>query len=172
MNIHRLIGMSALALLIFSGVAAADTMTYSSGGVFSDPPPGTSVETFNSLSLSLGTLGSYSNGFATFSSTGIIADPSTSVPNTSNTAEPYPDTTPYLSIEGGGTETITFTGPIAPTMFGLYWGSIDQYNQVVLNYVGGTSETFTGLSVPPPANGDQSAANTNGYVPGVVVSRS
>jgi hypothetical protein len=159
LDINRVLGLSAMVLLAFSGAAAADTMTFSSGGVFADPPPGTSVETFNALTPG-SALGSYSDSFASFSGTGVIADPTTSVPNNPDTAEPFPDTTPYLSVEGGETETISF-GAVAPTTFGFYWGSIDQYNQVILNFVGGGSQTFTG---PNPANGDQSASSTNGYV--------
>ena len=161
MIIYRIVGLSAMAMLAFSGVAAAETIAYSSGGFFAAPPAGTSVETFDSLTLG-STLSNYSDTFATFTGTGIIADPSTSVPHNSNTAEPYPDQTQYLSVQGNQSETITF-GAFKPTTFGIYWGSIDTYNQVVLNFVGG-SQTYTGPDVPPPANGNQSASDTNGYV--------
>ncbi|MFX5526302.1 hypothetical protein ABTD59_18810, partial [Acinetobacter baumannii] len=38
------------------------------------------------------------------------------------------DTTNYLSIGAGATETITFAS--AKNAFGLYWGSVDPYNSI------------------------------------------
>ena len=146
MNFGKVALLSALPLLALGGAAGAETITFSSGGVFGSPPAGTSVESFDSLALN-STLSSYTNGFATFTGTGVILDPSTSVPSNPNSAEPFADTTKYLSIQGGKSETITF-GALKPTTFGLYWGSIDLYNSVKLNYVGGTSDTYTGGTVP------------------------
>ncbi|MBR1125862.1 VCBS domain-containing protein [Bradyrhizobium lablabi] len=73
------------------------------------------------------------------------------------------DTTKYLSIGAGGTETITFTTP--KNAFALYWGSIDSYNTIKF-YDGSTLvASYTGADVSPLlANGNQGSFASNGYV--------
>jgi hypothetical protein len=82
-------------------------------------------------------------------------------------ATPAGDNTNYMSILGGKSETLTFTGGSKNT-FGLYWGSIDTYNEIqffsgatsVGDYFGNT------LNATPPVeyNGDQSSLHTNAYI--------
>ena len=43
-------------------------------------------------------------------------------------AQPYGDSTNYMAVLGGGSETIAYAGP--RTSFGLYWGSVDAYNSL------------------------------------------
>ena len=73
------------------------------------------------------------------------------------------DTTNYLSIGGGGSETITFTSE--KNTFGLYWGSLDSYNSIKF-YDGNTLvASYTGDQFAPLfPTGNQSSFSSNGYV--------
>ena len=155
--------LASVIMAALSCTANADTLTFTNGS--SPGPsilPGTNTETFDTSLSPLNQTANFTDSFATFAGSAIIADPATSVPNNGNTAEPWPDTTQYLSIQANDLETVTF-GSFQPTTIGFYWGSVDAYNQVVLNFVGGTSETFTDTSNPAPHNGDQTNPDTNGY---------
>ncbi len=86
------------------------------------------------------------------------------------TAAPYvgpshggQDTTNYLSIGGGGSETITFNSE--KNSFGLYWGSLDSYNTIKF-YDGNTLvASYTGDQFAPLfPSGNQSSFSSNGYV--------
>jgi VCBS repeat-containing protein len=86
------------------------------------------------------------------------------------TAAPYvgpqhggQDTTNYLSIGGGGSETITFNSE--KNSFGLYWGSLDSYNTIKF-YDGDTLvASYTGSQFAPLfPSGNQSSFSSNGYV--------
>ncbi|MCP4617981.1 MAG: hypothetical protein GY844_16300 [Bradyrhizobium sp.] len=73
------------------------------------------------------------------------------------------DTTKYLSIGAGATETITFDS--AKNAFGLYWGSVDDYNTI--KFYNGTTliASYTGADISPLlANGNQGSFSSNGYV--------
>jgi hypothetical protein len=71
-----------------------------------------------------------------------------------------------LTVPGGATETITLAAGKVGTSFGLYWGSVDAYNQIEFVLANGTTETFTGSSVIPllQANGGTTSFASNGYV--------
>jgi VCBS repeat-containing protein len=73
------------------------------------------------------------------------------------------DTTNYLSVGAGGTETITFAHE--QNAFGLYWGSVDSYNKISF-YHGATLVTsYTGADVTPLfPSGNQGSFSSNGYV--------
>jgi hypothetical protein len=74
----------------------------------------------------------------------------------SSTADPNQ----YLSVEGGETETLS-TPSI--TKISLYIGSLDSFNSITFTGPGGVTYTGTQLGlVSGAANGDQTAANTNG----------
>ncbi len=73
------------------------------------------------------------------------------------------DTTNYLSIGGGGSETITFASE--KNAFGLYWGSLDSYNTI--NFYDGTTlvASYTGNDILPLfPTGNQGSFSSNGYV--------
>jgi VCBS repeat-containing protein len=73
------------------------------------------------------------------------------------------DTTKYLSIGAGATETITFDS--AKNAFGLYWGSVDDYNTI--KFYNGTTlvASYTGADISPLlATGNQGSFAANGYV--------
>ncbi len=135
---------------------------------------GLNTETFNGQSE-----GSHSNngaGYGNFYTAALNATFSASghagvVDNSSNvTSAPFigplpggADTTNYLSIGGGASETITFGAE--ENAFGLYWGSVDSYNTIAF-YHGGTLVTsYTGADIAPLlANGGQGSFASNGYV--------
>jgi PEP-CTERM motif len=106
-------------------------------------------------------------GSIAFSGTAIIAKNAVGTA-AGISATPAGDTTNYMSILGGKSETLTFSG--AQNKFGLFWGSIDSYNSVAF-YLGNSATPFLTLfgnnlnAVPALGfNGDQSGALTNAYV--------
>ena len=73
------------------------------------------------------------------------------------------DTTNYLSIGAGGTETITFTSE--KSTFGLYWGSLNSFNTI--KFYDGTTlvASYSGADIIPLfPNGNQGSFASNGYV--------
>lgn len=155
-------------------VAAPTALDVLDPGVI-DNSLGLHTETFNQV-----TAGSASNNGtghgnfysealgATFSASGhsgVVNGSSSGV-----TAAPYvgpshggQDTTNYLSIGGGGSETITFNSE--KNTFGLYWGSLDSYNSIKF-YDGDTLvASYTGDQFAPLfPTGNQSSFSSNGYV--------
>jgi hypothetical protein len=80
-------------------------------------------------------------------------------------ADPYGNgAANYLAVYTGGNATFTLNKP--STYFGLTWGSVDSYNYLTVNEVGGGSYTIDGSTVTSSgvpsrtANGDQSAIGT------------
>jgi VCBS repeat-containing protein len=154
-------------------VAAPTALEVLAPGVI-DNSLGLRTETFNQVTAgSASNNGTGSGNFhssaldATFSSSGHsgVVHGSSSV-----TAAPYvgpqnggQDTTNYLSIGGGGSETITFTSE--KNTFGLYWGSLDAYNSIKF-YDGDTLvASYTGDQFAPLfPSGNQSSFSSNGYV--------
>jgi hypothetical protein len=81
-------------------------------------------------------------------------------------AEPFHDTTQYLTVQpGGSTETIQFAS--AFQRFGLYWGSIDTYNSIAFFRGNTLLDTITGAiaagAVPALAQGQQANDANNRY---------
>ena len=122
--------------------------------------PGTS-------NIHTGSVPSSING-VTFSGTAIIVN---NAPGTAAgiSATPAGDLTNYMSILGGKSETLAFA--TAQTSFGLYWGSIDAYNEVQFLLGNSSVATYFGntLNAVPPvgSNGDQFnqlALSTNAYI--------
>ena len=73
------------------------------------------------------------------------------------------DTTNYLSIGGGASETIRFHHD--QNSFGLYWGSVDPGNSISFYESDKLVATYTGADVAPLlANGGQTSSSSNGYV--------
>jgi hypothetical protein len=122
--------------------------------------------TFSGTSIKWGAAPA-SAGDVTFSGTAIIAKNAAGT-SAGISATPAGDTTNYMSILSGKSETLTFSG--VQNKFGLYWGSIDSYNSIAF-YLGGAATPFLTLfgntlnAVPALGyNGDQSGALTNAYV--------
>jgi fibronectin-binding autotransporter adhesin len=171
-----LITLGACALIAgLAGSAQAITVT-SAAGLFSTGPVNFNDTTFDSISTPLTWLGTnikYNNTFSgtldgiTFSGGAIIAK-NIEGSAAGVSATPYLDTTPYMSILGGLSETLTFSG--TKSSFGLYWGSIDAYNEI--QFFSGSSAIpfaiYSGstLNAAPPvgSNGDQSSLSSNAYI--------
>jgi VCBS repeat-containing protein len=72
------------------------------------------------------------------------------------------DATNYLSIGAGGTETIKF-GALEDT-FGLYWGSVDPFNQIDFYKDNTLVATFSGGDISQLLASHQGLFASNGYV--------
>ena len=70
----------------------------------------------------------------------------------------------YFAVLGGGSATFTFGSGVSS--FGFDLGSADDYNSILVTFVGGATQLFSGalLNPPGPATGNQSIAGTNGRV--------
>jgi fibronectin-binding autotransporter adhesin len=132
---------------------AAETFDSLSGGALSNNGAGTG--NFHSAILN-----------ATFSASGnagIVSGSFAGVTGAPFVGPGVADTTNYLSIGAGGTETITFASE--ENTFGLYWGSVDSYNTI--SFYNGTTlvASYTGNDISPLfATGNQGSFSSNGYV--------
>ena len=88
------------------------------------------------------------------------------------TARPaFGSTGNYLGVQANNTSSLSFTLP-GVQVLSFVIGSLDWYNEVVLNFKSGGSRTLTGLEIITgnladsglPANGNQTSAATNGRV--------
>lgn len=163
------------ALVVWSDHARAVVVTASSGP-FSAGNANTNNDitfdgvatpnTFSGTSIQWGAVPASLGGIA-FSGTAIIAKNAAGT-SAGISATPAGDTTNYMSILGGKSETLTFSG--TQNKFGLYWGSIDSYNSIAFYLTGSASPFLTlfgnNLNAVPALgfNGDQSGALTNAYV--------
>lgn len=90
-----------------------------------------------------------------------------SVPGMS--AQPAGDTTPYLSVaypDERGIETFTAAAGTTYNYFGLYWGSIDTYNNIRFYSDGQLLAQVSGLNLIQQSSlfGNQTSPLTNRYV--------
>lgn len=79
-----------------------------------------------------------------------------------------PDATDYLTTPKDGTQnwSTVYFNRNTYNYLGLFWGSIDYYNQIEFLNNNTVVASYTGTQIlnPNPANGDQSAPSTNLYV--------
>ncbi len=145
----RTLFLSGIALLALSSAAnAAVTTSFGPGGA--SPSTGfTVIDTFDNL-----------GGVSATTGTVLIKSP----PSDSQGAPPansVPAGTPYLSVLGGGSATITFERPVFNFQFD--WGSIDDYNTLTIFSSAGTKVIIPGTaSFPNAADGNQFLPGTNG----------
>jgi hypothetical protein len=95
-------------------------------------------------------------GFAQYSSSGNAGI------NLSGAAAPAQDTSKFLGVGTNASVTINFGEAV--DYFGLYWGSIDNYNFVDLYKGGNLLATITGLQAAATPNGNQTSPTTNRYI--------
>ena len=163
------------ALVAFSDHARAVVVTASSGPFSAGNSNTNNDITFDSLATPSTFVGTSIQwgaapaalGSIAFSGTAIIAKNAAGT-SAGISATPAGDTTNYMSILGGKSETLTFSG--TQNRFGLFWGSIDSYNSVAF-YSGNSATPFLTLfgntlnAVPALGfDGNQSVALTNAYV--------
>jgi hypothetical protein len=149
--------------LFVTGQASAVTITALGDNVIlpgptSPPSNAQFVENFNSTGVTLGNLANFTDSFATFTTLG-SAIVQGSVPN--QNAAPWSggvDTTPYLAVFGDTTETIKLKSGLIGNQFGLFIGSLDNYNTIkffqgatlVASLTGADIAAATGMSTTQP----------------------
>jgi len=75
------------------------------------------------------------------------------------------DPTPYYTVPRvEGSDSLTLEFGDAYNYFGLFWGSIDDYNTIEFLLDGLSVASFDGNGVTNPADGNQQAPSTNTYV--------
>ncbi|HEY7641589.1 MAG TPA: PEP-CTERM sorting domain-containing protein [Steroidobacteraceae bacterium] len=144
----------AFALALAASVSQAGVIhTVLDPGYLTSQVPSVTTVDFNN-----GTCGAYTNCFGD----GALVTGSVS----GRYATPYLDNTRYLSIPfNHSSGSATFTTPGSYNYFGLYWGSLDDYNSISF-YNGATLvRTFGGTEIwPLLANGGQTSWSSNRYV--------
>lgn len=159
---HLLALLAPLALSVSPSAHAGVTVTQiGPGGV---PLPILSgfgsIATFDTITQtpygSTNPTGSFTDGGGSWSGTGVVMN------NHGGGAmrlyaEPYNDTSNYMAVLKNQSETVTYRQTYSE--LGLYWGSIDTYNDLTL-YDGAFSVT---IPVPAVANGDQLSDLSNRY---------
>jgi hypothetical protein len=171
----------SLALMVLStaclfGVPAKAAIVVTDfGSTFPAPTflAGSYVQTFDSSPApSAGSVATFSDTTATFTATGVTSSKIVTGTSTNNYVAPLNDTTNYLSIFGGGKETITLnSGVTASGTFGLYIGSLDPYNSILFYDNGKLIASYTGAQIDAAtlASGgtelkDNSSNTSSGYV--------
>lgn len=77
-------------------------------------------------------------------------------------ATPWEDSTSYLAVEPGKDTTMKFAK--AADYFGLYWGSVDNYNHIDFYSGNALVKSFTGKDVSTTATGHWTGKSDNVYV--------
>jgi hypothetical protein len=170
---RKTLAVLAFSSALFACAQANATIAVSLPGV--DHPLGNAGETFNTAPAS-GTFFSTALN-AQFTSAGAVirtgTDSTSSAPWVGPLQQtggpllggPGRDITQYLSIGGGASETINFAPGTIATTLGLYWGSVDAFNQIQFLRNGSVIDTFNGTNISPLlANGGQTAFSSNRYV--------
>ena len=132
----------ALAAAVFCGSASYASVVVS----VADPGVGTNVGmNFNSLpaSTAVNAPSPFTLGNWTFTNGGGRVEINNG--GSSNGAQPAGTSGNYLSVLGGGTENVSFAAPL--TSFSFFWGSIDTYNKVTVDLLGGGTQVFTGSDI-------------------------
>jgi len=86
--------------------------------------------------------------------------------SSNNGAQPLGTTGNYLSVLGGGSENVTFSNR---SSFSFFWGSLDNYNTIVVHTTTDGDVTFLGSAIPGlvgngvQATGCQTLTNCNRY---------
>jgi hypothetical protein len=165
MHISGLLG--AVVALGLSTAANAASITILPPGDLGPPNGYGAGATFTSVVAqpygSTASSGSFVDGSATFSGTGVVMN-NGGQGSDGLYATPFGDATNYMAVLGGGSEAISYSS--AMNSFGLYWGSVDTYNSLTFYKGNILVETITGFDVAPPmnANGGQTDYASNGYV--------
>src|ERR1700722_18291327 len=146
---HFIAMLGAVSAFALAGHASAAVMYTFDGGAPSPSAGYVVVDNFNT---------SLSNAFVTATGSGVIHAPGSDGTG-AQPANSIPCCTPYLTVTGGGSETLTFAHPVEAVQFD--WGSVDSYNTLTIDYTPASTIGVGGSVVAPPANGDQSAAATN-----------
>jgi hypothetical protein len=74
----------------------------------------------------------------------------------------FGDGSRYLSVLANGSARINFAQPATGLSFDV--GSLDSFNSVTLNFVGGSTQSFTAGQLVANPNGDRASPTTNGRI--------
>ena len=154
----------AALVLPLHAIAGVTITALGPGGVPlpSLPPAFTNIATFDSIAQTpygyTTPTGPFTNGGGSWSGTGIVMN-NQGGGSLGLYAEPYNDTTNYMAVLGGSSETVTYNHTYSE--LGLYWGSIDSYN--VLTLVNTLTSQSAIVPVPPVDDGGQTSADSNRY---------
>src|SRR6266480_855204 len=150
------------ATLSFGTAAKATVVNVAAAG----PGVGTNVGmNFNSLpaSTAVNAPASFTIGDWTF--TNGTQPVQVNIGTSDNGAQPLGTSGNYLSVLAGGSENVSFS---ARSSFSFFWGSIDNFNTIVVHTTNG-DETFLGSAIPGivgngvEATGCQTLTNCNRY---------
>jgi hypothetical protein len=150
------------AIVLPVGAQAAVTVTpVGAGGTPYVSVPGlTSIATFDSIAQTpygqTSATPAFTDGGGSWSGGGVVME-NAGLDSLGLYAEPLNDTTNYMAVLGGQSETVTYNK--LQSQMGLYWGSIDSYNVLTL-FNGANSVT---VPVPAFASGGQSSSDSNQY---------
>lgn len=154
MTMRNALGFLTTSALVFGFSTGAHAAAIS----FSDPgATATSVSGMTTVDFNDGTHGAYTGasgdyGFVSGSEEGYYA-------------EPQDIDSPFLAVPRDHfTGSVQFDLGSSANYFGLYWGSIDDYNSISFYEDGSLVGSFSGDDVAGQANGHQSSYETNRYV--------
>jgi hypothetical protein len=151
---------SALAVLFAVSSAAHAVTIVASPGALTGLVPGGAVD-FSTAPAS----GSFTENGITFTPVGAGGGIVVSGSSPGNYASPAGYSGNYMALLTNQSEILTFSHRM--DIFGLYWGSIDSYNNVqfLLNGVQvGNIISGSDLAAPIVASGDQSGGDSNAYI--------
>ena len=136
--------------------AQATTITLSDPGVFDTAVSNATIIDFANGCDGAGGYASCSGDYmiVTGSQSGQYAEPYQLGSDTEYLTVPNPESSGSANLELGTTANY----------FGLYWGSVDDYNTIEFLLNGAVVDSFTGDQVMPPADGTTDSWDTNRYV--------
>ena len=144
---------ASAALLAFASPALAAVTVVSNDPGAPDPgaPAGTTVVADFSSSLPSG---------VTNTTSGAVVTVAGSMPGQYAQPAPLSPDNAYQAVQTGGSSTFSFDKSLG--VFSFYWGSIDTYNTLTFRRGDGSLvQSFTGSGFAAPANGNQTASDTN-----------
>lgn len=160
MRLKHAIGGLLVAGALCTGPANAVTITYDFAldalGIPTTTVAGATVVSFSGFSCA---------GYVSCSGNGAIV--MGSVPGVYAAPGLLSDTNPYLTVPKDLSQlplSATLLLPTTANYFGLFWGSIDDYNTLSFLLGGSTVASYTGLDITSSANGNQTAPSSNTYV--------
>lgn len=144
--IFRLVAISAFATISVAPLAGATITVIYGGEMFSAVAGATTTNFDSTMNLPLG-----------FSSTGMNVGVIPKGQSDLNVYEaPTRDTTNFAYVSGDSTLTDTFESPIS--YLGIYWGSPDTYNTLILTDASGASVSYKPGGTIPDLIPDQTTA--------------
>lgn len=143
MRINKTLAGLAFSAAVLASAQANATIVISAPAA----PTGPTSSTYESFTTpqTAGAAPVASDAFGTFSGSGTVIENTTVTNQYVQPAVLASGVNNYLAVQGGGTETITFA--TTGNTLGLLWGSIDGYNTLTLDLLGGSTVSITGATL-------------------------